>query len=74
MSNDIYQHRQFFEESGQFPDFKTLLIPPLTDEQKEKLFGVRIHGISLEETIEEYKDVLTKDQIKILKNHGKTNP
>lgn len=68
MSRDIYEHRHTFEDNFAYT---ALVMPPLTDEQKEKLYGVRIQRMSLEEAIEQYKDTLTEDQIKTLKNHGK---
>ena len=42
MSNDPYQHRQFFEELGPFPDFKDfvdnhlVVIPPVNDNSSDE--------------------------------------
>jgi|694.fasta_scaffold31260_15 hypothetical protein len=43
-------------------DIKLKYLDPLTDKQKEAIFGVKIEHLTPKEILEKYGDILTKEQ------------
>lgn len=81
MSNDIYQQRQFFEESGPFPDFKDVVyempsgnvfIGTTLKLNKDEIKRIVIKETSIEELLKiPYDDLCPKDQAAVRLHYQK---